>query len=316
MYLKIEQETFDAQKNNLILDSNFKDVLNFLIFREDTMTTLRDIKRAFPEIETFDRYIDDLVANNLLNRYHGRYTFSGEFISKNSQIKVNERVVSLLNQQTSNFKNLLKQELSKEESLAILYFLFKDTQIDEISVYEESLCSHKWFLLPSRYTEFQGKKAKFFSMGTRDTFYGNNIPDYFNFLTLNQINLPKKFLELRDKLGDVNLTYFIHYCERKLRRLERGKVVSVEKPDIFMDALSIMNYATVADGKYHFNVIRLSENAELSPMLNELLQQLMLSVDDFPLQQAELLFMTKCILVSWLLDENMINFPKTLHGML
>lgn len=316
MYIKIGQEPFNAQKNNLVLDERFDNILNFLISRSEKVTTLRDIKRAFPEIENFDRYIDDLVKTQLLTRYHGRYHFSGEVISKATQENINEKVLDILNNQPDLLRESLRNELLTMDSLAFFYLLFKNTNATAVCVYEKSPYSDRWFSLPTRCTEFQGKREHYFSIAPLKSYYGNNIPDYFNYLMLNQINLPDKYLKLRDTLGDLNQSYFIQYCERKLRRLEKGKVISSLKPDIFMKALNYMNYVNEVDDKYQFNLIRLDKQIQLPLLLDELLKEFEFACVDFSVESTERTFMIKCILVSWLLDMGMINFPKTLHGVL
>lgn len=307
MIVKISSKEFDVKRMTLISDDRFLPICSFLISKEGEKVTLRDMKRHFPDFSNLDVYIDELVTEKLVLRHHGKYQYVGEFISTVEQTKINEYCLAYFNDKKVSIEAYLENQSKDQLAFRILYQLFNKNEEESIVIYESNEYSKKWLAQPTRYTEIMAKNTLYFSFGSYNPFYSHHICDYFNFLTLNEKNGPEDFLKLREKLGDLNPTYFLTYCERKLRRLEKGKIIPTEKTDIFMEALLEMGYVSIEDSSYKLNMIRLHEAEELD-QLNSFLP------DSF--SKAQEVFIMKVSFYNWLLEQKIIDAPKTLHGMM
>ena len=116
-------------------------------------------------------------------------------------------------------------------------------------------------------------------------------------------------------MGDVNPEYFLNYCERKLRRLEKGKESRVDKSDIFMETLFEMGYVTIDNDQYKFNMVRLLPDKKI-PSLLKIRTELIENVQDDSLDQQEVTFIVSCILIEWLECQKLIQDFKKYHGVL
>ncbi|MFY8330898.1 DUF1803 domain-containing protein [Vagococcus carniphilus] len=316
--LKIVNQPFDSKKMAIVLDETTEPILNYLKDHKTEKVTLRQIKRAFPEKDEMDRFIDDLVTFNLVERYHGSYSFKGNIITEDMQ----EKMITLLTDYLDNkkdtiismFEETVQQIPDENKTVVFLYSLFGELVHGASSIYPDNDISKEWLSIPSRYTEIKGKKETFISMSQPYPTYGYQLSDFFNFLALNRDDLPKEFLEVRSKLGDVNQNYFMTYIERKLRRLEKGKSISCDKSDIFMETLYKMNYVGMTEDLYTFKIARMTiQNFDKWTESLNFLVELLESID---LATEEKEFIVGVVVYQWFVSENLIDTTQTLHGML
>lgn len=316
--LKIVNQPFDSKKMAIVLDETTEPILNYLKDHKTEKVTLRQIKRAFPEKDEMDRFIDDLVTFNLVERYHGAYSFKGNIITEDMQ----EKMITLLTDYLDNkkdtiismFEETVQQIPDENKTVVFLYSLFGELVHGASSIYPDNDISKEWLSIPSRYTEIKGKKEIFISMSQPYPTYGNQLSDFFDFLALNRDDLPKEFLEVRSKVGDVNQNYFMTYIERKLRRLEKGKSISCDKSDIFMETLYKMNYVGMTEDLYTFKIARIAiQNTDKWTEGFNYLVELLESID---LATEEKEFIVGVVVYQWFISENLIDTTQTLHGML
>lgn len=316
--LKIVNQPFNSKKMAIALDETTEPILNYLKDHKTEKVTLRQIKRAFPEKEKMDHFIDELVAFNLIERNRGTYSFSGYVITDEMQKEIVTVLTTYLSSQKESITSMIdeagKNVPDENKTVVLLYNLFSNLEQTMSTIYPDNDISRDWLTVPSRYTKIMGKKETFISMGKPYPSYGNNLSDFFNYLTLNRDDLPKEFLEIRSEVGDVNQNYFMAYIERKLRRLEKGKTISCDKPDIFMEALYKMNYVGINDNLYTFKVARMTvQNSEnWTECLNYLVE--LLAPIDLATEEKE--FIVRVVVYQWLVSESLIDMPQTLHGML
>ncbi|MEG0254548.1 MAG: DUF1803 domain-containing protein [Vagococcus sp.] len=316
--IKIKNTPFNQEKMASLLTKETELIVDYLVSRYNEKVTLRDIKRAFPNIESMDRLIDELVSFDLLTRSKRTYSFAGNIVTKDVQDEVIDKVTQYLSKKESEIFSVMNDELAKidfnNRQLVVLYQLFSDGVFEKDSIYPETEFSKRCLSLPTRYTEVSGKKDRFFTMATREPFYAHNLSDYFNFLSLNRDDLPEEFLKTRRKIGDVNSLYFMNYCERKLRRLEKGKVISTIKPDIFMEVLYNMKYCLVEDEQYSFNIVRIKDTCLSS--LTKIQEQLVNEINLVNFDEEEKKFMVNVLFFQWLVSQNLIDPTQTCHGVL
>ncbi|MDT2848426.1 DUF1803 domain-containing protein [Vagococcus carniphilus] len=316
--LKIVNQPFDSKKMAIVLDETTEPILNYLKDHKTEKVTLRQIKRAFPEKDEMDRFIDDLVTFNLVERYHGAYSFKGNIITEDMQEKMVTLLTDYLDSKKdtiiSMFEETVQQIPVENKTVVFLYSLFGGLIHETSSIYPDNDISKEWLSIPSRYTEIKGKKETFISMSQPYPTYGNQLSDFFDFLALNRDDLPKEFLEVRSKVGDVNQNYFMTYIERKLRRLEKGKSISCDKSDIFMETLYKMNYVGMTEDLYTFKIARMTiQNFDKwTECLNYLVERL----ESIDLATEEKEFIVRVVVYQWFVSENLIDTTQTLHGML
>lgn len=319
MIVKISNNIFNLEKQKLTEKPIFNQVITYLIEQQNQEVTLRDIKKNVSETTDFDRLIDNLIDSDFVERYHGKYSFSGVFVSKEKQKMLNEQTINYLNNEKISFISQFNEEVKllpvEERFLIILYELFKDQYSSKITVYEQSDQAKKWLRLPTRYTEVQVKKARYISMGRYVPYYSNNFVDFFNYLKMSHNESLDSFVRIRNKIGDVNQEYFLNYCERKLRRLEKGKELWVQKNDIFMETLFEMGYIAINKDQYSFNMVRLSPEKQI-PSLLKIRTELIENIQDNSLDRQELMFIVSCIIIEWLEHQNLIQDFKKYHGVL
>lgn len=316
--IKISNTLFDREKMDALLTCETKLILDYLIKHDQEKITLRDIKDAFPDIEKMDRRIDDFVSYNILKRHHGVYSFPGVIVTEDLQLSLIELVNNYLKSHSLRLSSLIKNELelvSKENRLInVLITLFKSDIEGKDSIYPNNAISKEWLALPTRYTEVAGKKNIFISMASQELNYDHNLSDFFNFLSLNREDLPVQFLETRRRIGDVNPTYFLNYCERKLRRLEKGKIISNEKSDIFMETLFDMQYCLLEENQYVYNLAHVKTEGLES--FKKVQSELLETTQSILLDESEKKFIVSVLLFQWLVTQKIIDSTQTCHGVL
>ncbi len=316
--LKSVNEPFSREKMALILNSQTETVIRFLTDKRSKKVMLKDLKQEFPKIKEMDRFIDDLVVNGLLNRDRGSYTFNGTTITTEIQEEIIAATVTYLDLNADKIYSIIKEIFGniskKQQLLTIVYSLFGSLNHTQNVIYPDSQLSKDWLNIPSRVTRFNGKKNTFLSMANWYPLYSNNLADFFNFLTLNRDDLPKEFLADREIIGDVNQTYFITYCEKKLRRMKKGKEISIAKSDIFMEMLLKMKYVSIK-GEFYTSELDYLAITDLTK-IDDCLQGLKFQTSEILLDEDEKLFMIRLVTYKWLVSNKMIDTTQTLHGML
>ena len=312
MIIKISGNEIKAKQIDLISESRFSEILQFLVDKKG-QATLRDLKRAFPNEDITDEYIDSLVLNHLITRHHGRYAAFGEVITKEYQLNLKENCETFLDSHLEEIKKDFEEIKTEKDSFKVIHYLGNFEEINDVVYYEETENSVQWLSLPMKLSKVLGKKSEFISLGSYYPHYNHHITDFFNYLKREQINVPIDFINLRNILGDINPSYFINYSERKLRRLSRGKQIPVEKADIFMEALLSMGYISVNNEFYEFNMLDVNL-ADECVELNNLLESLMTYNEELTTEKKESHYLIRAILLNWLLENNIISLPKTLHA--
>lgn len=308
MIIKLSDKAFDSKKMDLVAEDKFIQIVDFL-WQQSDKVTLRDIKRAFPEIEITDNYIEELVSYGFITRHHGKYTLGIPVITANKQQQINEVCVAYLDEHLSDIHSRIGT------SSNIYFDLFVGVKNQEDVLYEETDFSINWLSQPSRITRTEAKQVTFLSLAFFYPYYSHNIADYFNYLNRKSEHLPEAFLRLRRKLGDINPNYFVPYCERKLRRLEKGKTISSEKEDIFMDALIDMGYVTVEANNCLFHMVILDttdRTSDIQLVLEELADIVTKEFGEFP----DMSYVLASVLMTWLQKNNVIKECQYVHGVL
>ena len=314
MIIKLNNETFNPEQIDLVLDRAFLPIANFLLARSGEKTTLRDIKRNFPEFEALDSLVDFFVNFDLIKRHHGRYELSGDYVSEEYQKRSKDLIFNWLEGKEARFQEIFNDVSGEELTHQVLTALFKGYSDSKISFYEKTELSRKWLRYPTRYTEIQGKRGIYFSFGSYLPFYSHNISAYFNFIKLTSSELPEEFLNLSYRLGDINPEYFIQYCERKLRRIEKGKIVSIDKPDLFLESLAEMGYICKNETVYEWHSVRMAPNNDLSAINQKVVELISLLESEGMMMQIE--FLSRVILFEWFMEKGLVKLPKQLHGVI
>lgn len=306
MLIKMNNDTFKAVEMDLLSDDRCEKLISFLDEKKLEFPTLREIKRHFSEESLEDSFIDDLVGIDLIKRHHGKYQLGFPIVTGEQQQQTFEQVTHLLDSQIKEVRQLVnKLDIS---TFDFIYHLFLDEISNQIVLYEDTELAKRLLSYPTRITKVEGKRTTYVSLGTYVPYYSHNISDYFNYLTRNQSDLPEQFIQLRDRLGDINPEYFMNYCDRKLRRMEKGKLIPVNKPDLFLEALCDMEYCKISEEFYQFNIEKL-EFSLISTWLNEIKEKL-------KCENKELSLFQSLSVLDWFLENNIIEKLQTHHGML
>lgn len=308
MLIKMKSDRFDAYYMDLLADERCQPLLSFLVDRNEK-PTLREIKRHFPNLIDLDSYINDLVTIGVIERHHGKYDIALEYVSFETQLSIDNQVNYYLQEKLVN-----QAPFDSNQSLEILYTLFEKEESSNTVLFELSNLSTVWLKQPTRVTQIEGKRAVYVSLGSYSPYYSHNITDYFNFLTRNQINLPNEFINLRDRLGDINPEYFIPYCDRKLRRLEKGKSISINKPDLFLEALTEMAYCSVNQDRYEFNLTRFEKQGEYSELLK--LKKELIELVTLNNHVRDVSFIVSSCLIQYLQNNDLMGKIETPHGIM
>ena len=312
MIVKVNNSEFNAKQMNLITEKRFSEILQFLVDKEG-QATLREFKKKFPQFDITDEYVDDLVVNHLIVRHHGRYNVYQNIVTNEMQLNIKKKCDTFFDEHQKKIEEVFKEINSDESFFKVLYLLSDIESSNKVAYYEESTLSKEWLKLPTKISKIVGKRSTFISLGGFYPIYNHHITDYFDFLSKKQTNLPEKFVELRDLIGDINPSYFIRYAERKMRRLSRGKELSTDKADIFMEALCKMDYVTNNAENYQLNVLAVDISSE-DMDINSFFKSIKNQVSIYQLDNDELEFLIRVIFINWLLDNELIKLPISLHG--
>ena len=267
----------------LMQDSDFKAVYNFMMFAQKDVT-LREIKRGLPQINNLEQSIEKWVQLNVISRFHGRYQLNGEILTSDKQLSLRQSYDSFFRLYLAQLGDLNKEmRLTLEQWSFYLLKGFINTAIYDKSCpfyIEETSNGININELPLFFQKLHGKKVDWLSFEsmlllTRDC---ATLPTYFFELQYRRNCQNETFLSLEKLLGDVNISYFLSYTERKIRRIEKGRKLSTDEPDIFLQALVQLDYLTCCEGYYKTSVLSISSN--MSKQIDNLVSSVLESFYD------------------------------------
>lgn len=276
MYQFITLQTEQTYRS-LMQDKAFQQVVNFMIEQGESVT-LRDIKRALPDVEEIEVVIETWISAGLITRYHGRYELVGYVMSEEKQEELKQTYQSFFLSCVEKLNAKCRQlDLStKDVAFYLLYALHKKIQGNiALGQYaEDTLALAKIKQLPFYFQQLTGKKTEWLSFENLTNLAECvSLPSFFYEETYRENTRAPQFLLLDKRLGDVNESYFLTYAERKLRRIEKGRIMSSDTPDIFLDALVTLGYLTIEARHYKLNTLSVEEHVieeihqELDPII-------------------------------------------------
>lgn len=256
MYKMLTLETEPAFRQ-IMEDDVYKEVINFFITQSSDVT-LRDLKKALPHISEIEKKMELWVHLELISRHHGRYELTGETLSKVEQDRRREiykdyfpPFLEKLKEGTASL-NLSK----KDQSFYMVHALFTilGKEISPLVYLEETTELKELESLPVYLQKLPGIKTVCISYESFDSLgKGISLATYFYEQRYRTHTNTENYSILNNKIGDVNTIYFIGYIERKLRRLEKGRSISVTSSDVFLEALAALNYLRVENDEYKIN---------------------------------------------------------------
>lgn len=295
-------------KRQLMNDEAFAQVLNFLI-SESKHVTLREVKRSLPQLSEIEKKMEDWVNLGVISRHHGRYSLIGDTISKGQQA---ERMTML----ESSFIDWLDVALeqinalkitTKERSFYLIHALVSQLECSDPSIYfiEQSPSLDGILSLPVYLQKLSGIKTDIYSYERLDELDGTHtLASYFYEQRYQVSTNSKMYMMINHLLGDVNPSYYIHYVERKLRRIKKGRQIPVASQDIFLESLLVLNYLTDNDGYYDSNLTVITDD-----LLNQFRTIVQPLVDGLLLNEIDLLY-----LVGWLKSNGLVDDESVLVG--
>lgn len=218
----------------------FQELVAFFYQRKNQGIILREIKAAFPAIQTLDRFIEELVKLALVTREQKRYTLNFPiFTSADCQeicITYQSKLAKLRQTMTLQAAETLPFLLG--EALWQAYFAEENNYF--FALFDEE--------------EERGLITKQ-QLGTEDfafvSFFPKNqpqltIPAYFQFLETR--NNSQLFSQMECLLGDINPNYFLLQAKRIIRYAQKQRNQPVQ-PNIFLDALILAKIVDTKKGK-------------------------------------------------------------------
>ncbi|MGX6969533.1 DUF1803 domain-containing protein [Vagococcus bubulae] len=263
MYQFITLQTEQTYRS-LMQDKAFQQVVNFMIEQGESVT-LRDIKRALPNVEEIEVIIEIWISAGLITRHHGRYELVGNVISEEKQEELKQTYQSFFLPCVEKLKAECNQLAlsTKERALYFLYALHQKIQgnITLGQYMEDTPVLAEIKQLPVYFQQLTGKKTEWLSFESLTNLAECvSLPSFFYEETYRENTKSPQFLALEKQLGDVNESYFLTYVERKLRRIEKGRIISSDTPDIFLASLVTLGYLTIEEHHYKLNVLSVEEH--------------------------------------------------------
>lgn len=295
-------------KRQLMNDDAFDQVLNFLI-SESHHVTLREIKRALPQLNDIEKKMEDWVNLGVISRHHGRYSLIGDTISSGQQSeKMAMLEVSFKNWIKVAFEQINALEITtKERSFYLIHALMSQLDCNEPSIYfiEQSPGLDDILSLPVYLQKLSGIKTEIYSYERLgDLADTHTLASYFYEQRYQVSTNSQMYTTINRLLGDVNPSYFVHYVERKLRRIKKGRQIPIASRDIFLESLLALNYLTDNDGYYDLNLTVITDD-----LLNQFKTIVQPLFDDLPLNEIDLLY-----LVGWLKSKGLVDDEPVLVG--
>ena len=292
-------------------DEELKRVIEFVL-THDNNVTLREIKRGTLSIDDIEQKMETWVQMGVISRHHGRYRVKAALISQETQKAV-------INSYSEFYKKMIEKNSLTEMNLDIkylsFYILYSLTQTliyqeKEFFVIENSkdLAIHSF---PIYFQKLHGKKTEWVSFESFDSLNQcKSLPTYFYDVTYRKNTTSKRFLALEKLLGDVNIPYFLSYSERKLRRIEKGRSISSNQSDIFLEALSILNYLTIDNDLYQMNICLINQDTKehVASFIKKIIESFEYHF------KTEFDFLAMIILLNELKSEGLFTNEKVLFG--
>ncbi len=288
----------------LLQDNLLQKVINELL-DNDNLLTLKEIKRMFPNVDNMDSQMNQWIKKEVITRKNGKYSVCCPLISLEKWRILTDEVTSLFEEHhdflTSYFRDASKEFSSEVALTHLLLAFYENSQVKDKPFFclEVAQCNLLFLELPTLYQKISGKKTQWLSFESA-RLISLTIPSYFDYLNVPTTPKIKCFKEVQELIGDVNPTYFMTYVERKMRRLNKGRSVSSNKTDIFLEALGLMNYVYIENDTYHSNMP--SFNSELYDRCYDWTIELSQKLD---LSLPKVLYLG--ILISYLNKKNMIK---------
>lgn len=262
MYQFITLQTEQTYRS-LMQDKTFIQVVNFMIEQEKSVT-LREIKRALPDVQEIEVIVETWISAGLITRHHGRYELVGDVISEEKQEELKQTYQSFFLPCVEKLNVECKQldVSSKELAFYLLYALYQKIQNNIVfgQYVEETTALVEIKNLPVYFQQLTGKKTEWLSFESLTNLAECvSLPSFFYEETYRENTKAPQFLVLEKRLGDVNESYFLTYVERKLRRIEKGRIISSGTPDIFLDSLVTLGYLTIVEHHYKLNILSVNE---------------------------------------------------------
>lgn len=252
MYELITLQTH-AKQRGLMHNQQLKKVINFIL-ANNNVVTLREIKRGISDIDCLEQQMEQWVELGVISRYHGRYEVNGTVLSNEQQSRVFTNYRSFFNQFIDkNVSELTNLKLDMDQFSFYILSAFAATSLYKQTDYYilEMKKDSPLQCLPLYFQKLHGKKTNWLSFESFDSLSQcSSLATYFYDVN-NRVNIKsKKYLVLEKLLGDVNVSYFLMYSERKLRRIAKGRSITSEQPDIFLEALHDLGYLKIENHDY------------------------------------------------------------------
>lgn len=283
MYKMLTLETEPAFRQ-LMQDEMYIRVANFFISQKSDVT-LREIKRNLPGQKNIERKMESWIDMGVVSRCNGRYQLNGEILSKDEQNHIQNICDESFNHYLSDLKkSIFSLNVSmKDQSFYLTHALFNllSKQMAKLSYIEDVESLNDIAHLPFYLQKLSGIKTTFMSYESLNGLGEcKSLSSYFFEQRYHLNTESSNFIELNNKIGDVNKVYFMTYIDRKLRRIDKGRHVSSTSPDIFLEALEILNYLMIENDSYKLSLTVIEKDIEqivleiLKPVIDRMRQHL------------------------------------------
>ncbi|AQP52829.1 hypothetical protein CBF34_07535 [Vagococcus penaei] len=293
----------------------FLAIITYLANHRDSLITLRDIKREFPELVAVETFIEPLIESGLIERHQGTYRLGIAYYSTKDieqQVIQVEQVFEEYNELINNWLNHLSIDIPvSQQHSAILESVFMTfLQVQQSSFYEDNLIIDRWRLYPIKRQCLEEELFNwiFYTPYYQEASNQYNLYDYFKFLTLNDTEFPNSLLDTYRKIGDVNPHFFFHHVERKLKRILKGRTKTSSQRDVLMETLIDFDYLSLSDGHYQPQFLFIEDTAKFV-----LPTEVKNALDDVIMPQMidEKAFIISSCLLDWLIQRSWLISPVT-----
>ncbi|MGO3731627.1 MAG: DUF1803 domain-containing protein [Vagococcus sp.] len=319
MKKKIKTVPFQPELLKLLDHAYFDALLMYMKRHKDNIVMLRDLKKAFPECDSMDLFIDDCVQCNILSRSHGRYSLNVPIIDEKNQLKVYKVVNKSLEKFETKWKNHIQTLGCNHQQEATFNFLLACNRFmkgsSSLSLYDTSNLAESWFKLPLNQQTISGKLGSWVSFVSYDDIFQPTIYMYFNYLRLKINSHDVAFSPIYHVLGDISMPYYFQEIEKKMRRLIKGKPVTNERPNIFLTSLLMMNYVSLNNEEYNHNMLVL--DGKQTDTLESWLENILTDLPEYDERLTnDIRFMVACCTYEWCLKQGILAPLSSPHCLL
>lgn len=319
MKKKIRTVPFQPELLALLDHDYFDALLIYMKRHKGDIVMLRDLKKAFPECDAMDLFIDDCVQYDVLSRHHGRYSLNVPIIDENNQLGVYKSVNESLEKCETKWSNHIQTLGCDHRQEATVYFLLACNRFmkgsSSLSLYDTSHLTDSWFNLPLNQQTFSGKLGNWVSFVNYDAVFQPTIYMYFNYLQLKIDSQDVAFSSIYHVLGDVSMPYYLQEIEKKMRRLIKGKQVTNERPNIFLTSLLMMNYVSLNNDEYQRNMLVLEDKQ--TDILESWLENILTDLPEYDeCLTKDIRFMIVCCTYEWCMKQGILEPLSSPHCLL